>query len=1053
MHDMQKGEVTLEAVDAAAAVAELNQPGDTPVCAACFSPISTDADHTLVRMDTQLWHIGCNRNVLGDQENVVMVDGMPLCTSCSLLCSACGQPVTEEAIICEQDTYHPECFCCTLCTLPIHTNVYSQGNGVLYCAACNEALAHETEAEAAHETEAGALAAADTSAGILGPPEVNVSPSPSPSPSRALSPTHSPSPSRPQLQSPHSKLASPSPSQSPSQSLSRLSDRSSPQFEAKKDPASIPGTFADLSPPKRAVSPVPSSSTAHSLLSSAALLSSARSTDEPNTSLGTSPMPSPVSSPARSPMQLAKRSPPRPVPQMNVVPPVPLLPPGLVVDGPPTRIRHGHSASAGMLDANEERVHRPRSGSSPPLVSSDIPPEATHADIVQPMNALEISGVSDAVGQDAPASVERTQPSAPSSPSAGAAVDDNANANGDDDNDDGSIVVEEELRPAQDEGEQPAAIPAGISQRLSELLQMDILSQYGSAEDDPLRQQRHSVSSVASQRSDRELVLQIISAHTGFASPAAPSDISGDESVFVPIENGDADANERPLDLGVLRSIALAELLAIESASLQQTNPDAADAVHQRVAAVIDALMAHLDVLKGRCAKQLAQTEDRYQELKQNIAHLQSEHERLAGEKTALDAKVRQRKTELAVLEARLSQMRGTDTSRPPRHPHGVDSSSPDMSRHAPPHARTMPPPPPPQHHHHHSQGHNHSHSHIQHQQQQQSGEIPSPGSKRLDASLPPLPSPRKFNWIRPRLITGRELAALRPLIKEALLQTPQDAAAAAATAAAAAAGSISDISPPVPPKPADGRIAGHTFQMVTGAVLQGSERCLVCQRVVRSAPELRCSLCRQSVHARCVPGAAACAHSGPPFHPVVFGGSLVDQLLRENAKIPRIVEACIRSVEENGMDYEGIYRKSGSLQQQRSIVQLFASGTRFNLSDTYLFNDPAAVTGALKQYLRELHDPLIPRQFHGRLYALSEHMGAVVPPSVLVAVRDIVAEIPAAHRVTLARVVRHLTAVAKLEAANKMNSRTLGLVFGPTLMRCAEPGHELLEAGVQAKT
>lgn len=843
--------------------------GDPPMCMHCFAVISTEEDNSLVRMDTRLWHIECfcctrcHRRVSGEAENVVLIDGMPLCASCTLLCGACAQPITVEAVVCGQDSYHPECFCCSLCGTLLNTNVFARESGILCCLKCNESLEGDVTTDHAEQSHSSGHA-------------------------------HSSTPFSP--------------------GKSGLLTSMLPHL-----------------PPVESMAPHYSADTAPSAQSSAT--SSAAS-------LNASPR-----GHTRSPHALGYNS------EENV-PLVPHVPPEHLERTP--RIRHGHSASVSMLDVGSARMSRPRSGSTPsPVPAVKAEDKLLTAD-VNDYNIPDISGLE--IGNNRrDAALDEVQPQgAPATPP----------------------------EPNAKEEGPPAPVP--ISKRLSELLQLDILHEYGVTPDDEDIPQRQSISSMASQRSDRELVLQIISAHTDFVSLASPSEESDDRSMAIPIEDGDNDPLEKPLETGLLRSIALSELFAIEKAASEPACADISDAIRTRVAAVIDALAAHMDVLKSRCARDLEDTEARHSYLKNDIKQLESEHARISSEISALNEQLRQRYEELTQAEARAAQHEDKINEAPereflaPQNPPAVSVTPPSATSNT------------------------------------------YPAQKSLDASLPPLPSPRKFNWIRPRLITGRELAALRPLIKEALLQTPQDAAA-----------SITTISPPVPPKPAEALIPEHCFQQVIGQVVRGSTKCLVCQRTIKAPPELRCTLCQQSVHGRCVQGAAACAYGGPPFPPVIFGGLLVDQLNMENTHVPRIVEACIRAIEEQGMDYEGIYRKSGSLQQQRAIVYLFENGTRFNLSDTYFFNDPAAVTGVLKQYLRELREPLIPRVLHERMYAIADHDGVSALPNLVNGLREIISEVPISHRPTLARVVQHLNAVIQRRSANKMTSHSLGLVFG----------------------
>jgi Rho-type GTPase-activating protein 1/2 len=79
-----------------------------------------------------------------------------------------------------------------------------------------------------------------------------------------------------------------------------------------------------------------------------------------------------------------------------------------------------------------------------------------------------------------------------------------------------------------------------------------------------------------------------------------------------------------------------------------------------------------------------------------------------------------------------------------------------------------------------------------------------------------------------------------------------------------------------------------------------------------------------------------------------------------EGRTIPLLVERCIAAVELRGMDYEGIYRKSGGAAQMRSIQTSFEQGLDPDLTDDDEYNDICAVTSILKQYLRELPNPLM---------------------------------------------------------------------------------------------
>lgn len=65
------------------------------------------------------------------------------------------------------------------------------------------------------------------------------------------------------------------------------------------------------------------------------------------------------------------------------------------------------------------------------------------------------------------------------------------------------------------------------------------------------------------------------------------------------------------------------------------------------------------------------------------------------------------------------------------------------------------------------------------------------------------------------------------------------------------------------------------------------------------------------------------------------------------------------------GMNYEGIYRKTGGMGQTKLITQNFERGEDFDLEDLDKFNDVAAVTSCLKNFFRCLPIPLFTHDLH----------------------------------------------------------------------------------------
>lgn len=97
----------------------------------------------------------------------------------------------------------------------------------------------------------------------------------------------------------------------------------------------------------------------------------------------------------------------------------------------------------------------------------------------------------------------------------------------------------------------------------------------------------------------------------------------------------------------------------------------------------------------------------------------------------------------------------------------------------------------------------------------------------------------------------------------------------------------------------------------------------------------------------------------------LMFGNDLVKQVQSEHQPIPLVVRKCIEAVEQRGMDCEGLYRKSGGATQMRSIQLAFENKEDIDLCDEDQWNDICAVTSVLKQYFRDLPNPLFTSEYH----------------------------------------------------------------------------------------
>ncbi|GFQ71369.1 rho GTPase-activating protein 100F [Trichonephila clavata] len=101
-----------------------------------------------------------------------------------------------------------------------------------------------------------------------------------------------------------------------------------------------------------------------------------------------------------------------------------------------------------------------------------------------------------------------------------------------------------------------------------------------------------------------------------------------------------------------------------------------------------------------------------------------------------------------------------------------------------------------------------------------------------------------------------------------------------------------------------------------------------------------------------------------------LFGVDLERVLVREDSGygVPLIVKRCTEEVERRGLDIVGIYRLCGSALRKRLLREDFERNTLMaNLSVEHV-PDINVVTSLLKDYLRELPEPLLSKSLYDML-------------------------------------------------------------------------------------
>ncbi|KAK9352333.1 hypothetical protein V1523DRAFT_414264 [Lipomyces doorenjongii] len=225
-----------------------------------------------------------------------------------------------------------------------------------------------------------------------------------------------------------------------------------------------------------------------------------------------------------------------------------------------------------------------------------------------------------------------------------------------------------------------------------------------------------------------------------------------------------------------------------------------------------------------------------------------------------------------------------------------------------------------------------------------------------------------------------------------------------------------------------------------------------------------------------------------------LFGVDIVKRTETEGRSVPFIVTRCIQEVESRGMDYEGIYRKSGIKSQSDMIQSMFekcelgrtlspmtneglsSSSSTVSLSSASLDEkdkiasanpdvgviltpemikwqdefhelmqgDICGVTSALKQYLRHLPVPLVTYDSYAAFIAVAEHDDF---ERKIYRLAQIMKSLPRAHQTCLECIVRHLSRVVSHSDKNLMTSLNIAVVFAPTLVRDYSGTREMVDA------
>ncbi|XP_069374749.1 rho GTPase-activating protein 36 isoform X4 [Paralichthys olivaceus] len=156
--------------------------------------------------------------------------------------------------------------------------------------------------------------------------------------------------------------------------------------------------------------------------------------------------------------------------------------------------------------------------------------------------------------------------------------------------------------------------------------------------------------------------------------------------------------------------------------------------------------------------------------------------------------------------------------------------------------------------------------------------------------------------------------------------------------------------------------------------------------------------------------------------------------------QVPRVLERCCSHIESHGLQTVGIFRVGSSKKRVRQLREDFDVGVDVQLDEEHSVHDVAAL---LKEFLRDMPDPLLPRE----LYPAFLHANLLRGADQLQYLQHLLYLLPPCNCDTLLRLLTLLHTVQSFAQdtigthdeeiqGNKMTAANLAVIFGPNLLQ-----------------
>uniref|UniRef100_A0A3Q2ZUJ1 Rac GTPase-activating protein 1 n=1 Tax=Kryptolebias marmoratus TaxID=37003 RepID=A0A3Q2ZUJ1_KRYMA len=216
-------------------------------------------------------------------------------------------------------------------------------------------------------------------------------------------------------------------------------------------------------------------------------------------------------------------------------------------------------------------------------------------------------------------------------------------------------------------------------------------------------------------------------------------------------------------------------------------------------------------------------------------------------------------------------------------------------------------------------------------------------------------------------------------------------------------------------------------------------ESCVPCgKRIKFGKISLKCRDCKVVSHPECRERCPLPCIPNLGGTPVRIGeGVLADYVPDTSPMIPPLVVHCVNEIEHRGLHEAGLYRLSGADRTVRELKEKFLRSKTVPVLSKV--DDVHAITGLLKDFLRNLKEPLLTFRLNR---AFMEAAEASDEDNSTALMYQTISDLPQPNRDTLAFLALHLKRVAD-SLDTKMDISNLARVFGPTIVGHAVPNPE----------